>query len=1531
MEAVKLEYMGASSMSNTSDKLSILDSFIEEVNSYLPEIEANLERLAEAPGDMDALEETYRRTHTIGGSASMMDFPGLSHVAHGMEDILGDVLDGLATLDPPTIGLLQRSLGRLHRLLAGIQSGIDQEAIIAEDDEDYTRYRMMIEAGEQAGQPDGAASEQLPTGVTPPAAPSMPSLDEVLASFRTPSISEGEEIEWPEDPAHEPTAPAMTSATSTSIARETAQPSMQPVQPIEPVQPAPPAQAAGPVQVSALDMLVATTRQTAPQPAVPATPHLSPDQQLPPASSTSPASSAPVSAPLPAGRPAPTAPKQSAELVPVQGKNTPVDGSFLRTYGEMQNEAQALEAQASSLRNLVGLLRSAVHVIEEQRAEFKGFLDGSKDALDRMEDWAGKAMGLNLRNSPEQVRRYLPLSVMWVANSKLKKVLELLNVGVSGAQMTDEQIQEIVQQLHNSLVSCGAAFQQLQAQANTTTPIFRQEPGWTPWEMQSAQEPNTVRERVTFERQGDIAALRAQIEAQLQGDIAILRTRLEQQIREELRQEYEARPLSLAARAELEQQIRNEVRQEYEARRQLQAQVSGGESSETLHELEARLRSEIEIQVRQEFLNQITELAGSSAISGAPSLIPPPAATPRTSNYLDQAREATGLAPAGEAAPESRFPAGPHTAATSPAPTLSASVISVPQASAPPPVSAGIPSPAPASTAFSSDFVEEAAEIFRVEAEEHLQTISMYVAALEKDPTNRELIQGVRRATHTLKGAAGMMGFRAIADLSHVSEDLLDSIMEGTTSISPAVLSLILDTAETLDMLINNLGAEPQEAKVQELRTRYAAILGEHSTTQDTLEEEIDSDLEANDEAMHDAASVAGVVADRPVQETNAQRAARGDLSVRVRLQKLDELVNLFGELLVNRTVLEERIERLMRLVTDVGMSSNRLRDIGQKLESRFEAATLPSGRSVSVMPGEGRSSSRNGHDNGRIEPSHIAEFDELELDRYTEFHQLARGLSECVSDMTTLSTEMEAVIRECEGVFSRENRLSTTFQDRLMKARLVPLSSMTPRLYRAARAVALKQHKEFEFLLEGEETEVDRTVYEEIAGPLLHLMRNAVNHAIETPEERVAKGKSPVGHITLSAAYEGNQVVITVKDDGTGIDPNKVRNEAIARGIIRPDQVLSDGDVLELIFRPGFSTAGAVSEESGRGVGLDVVRDSVARLRGTLAVDSAPGQGTAFTMKFPTSLAIQSAMMVMVSGQQFAIPTVIVDAIGRLDSYKQTVFGGRPAVVVQNDIYPLSLLAQYLNLPVEKPDEKAPLLLINTGEQRVALLVNEIKGKMDVVMKNLGPHLREVHGVAGGTVLGNGRVVLILELAELLSTRRSVSALPRVPMSVPAQSESVLAASTAEKQVESAPIRRGGILAAPPAAPTQAARGKHILVVDDSPSVRRVVSNMLKQHGWETQMARDGVEALELISQQTPAAVLLDIEMPRMDGYELMATIRAQEQYRTLPLVVLTSRAAAKHQQRAMQIGANGYVVKPYQDEELITMLNTLVYGTTV
>src|SRR6266699_3577644 len=990
-------------MSNAFDKLSVLDSFIEEVNSYLPEIESNLERLAQSPGDMDALEETYRRTHTIGGSASMMDFPGLAHVAHGMEDILGDVLDGLATLDAPTIGLLQRSQGRMQQLLRGIHQGIDENAIIAEDDADYTRYRFVMESQALAEQGQGAFDEQtlVSHGQQLPDSP-IPSLNEMLASFRTPIVAAGEEVAWPEDPV--PTA-SLEIHSNRGVIPEPAKPPEPEFQQSE--------------HQSALDALIATTvprpqTHSIPPCTLPTTPNL-------PSGVSEAASNVEAQVLSEGGQ---------GELVLANAGEQAADTSFSTVYNRMQEETRSLETQAASLKSMWTQLRQAVSIVEAQRTEFRSFLDGSRDALDRMEEWAGLAMGLNLRNSPEQVRRYLPLSVMWVANSKLKKILDLLVQMTSNVEMTDEQMYTALHQLRTSIEVCGDAFEQLQS--NPSERLFTHEPGWTPWEMQVAREADATRERVTFERHGDPVSLRTEIEAR---------------VRDELRLEYESRPLTLAARAELERQIREEIREEFEAKRQLQVSVAGSEPGETLQEVEARLRSEIEIEVRREFLSRLT---------GEDEDIP-------TSQF------------------QSAVPA------TSQSSALSASTLLPPQTTV-------------ASASFGGDFGKEANEIFRLEAEEHLQTISMYVAALENSPTNLEPIQGIRRATHTLKGAAGMMGFRAIAELCHISEDLLDSVTEGAIQVSPSIVSLILDTAEALDALINQKGSEADnQAAESSLRARYTELLGDQTSLSNTIEEVIEDEFEESESAILADAPVTNVVASTQSNTAGVHQTTRGDLSVRVPLLKLDELVNLFGELLVNRSVLEERLQRLMRLVADTGVSSARLLDVGQKLESRFEATTLPSGRSLQVMPGQGNQSlGYQFGGNGKIpgiggEPSHLAEFDELELDRYTEFHQLARGLSEGISDMTTLSNEMEAIIRDCEGVFARENRLNTTFQDRLMKARLVPLSTMIPRLYRTARAVALKQHKEFEFVLEGQETEVDRTVIEEIAGPLLHLMRNAV------------------------------------------------------------------------------------------------------------------------------------------------------------------------------------------------------------------------------------------------------------------------------------------------------------------------------------------------------------------------------------------------------------------------------------------------------
>src|SRR6202162_4245182 len=533
-------------MSNTFDKLSVLDSFIEEVNSYLPEIEANLGRLVHIPDDTEALEETYRRVHTIGGSASMMDFPGLAHVAHGMEDILGDVLDDLATLDHPTIGLLQRSLGRMHRLLDGIHNGIDEDAVIAEDDADYSQYRVMIETSIRNG--DNLLSHeedqaQVISSTQPSAETSIASLDEMVASFRTPAAATGEEVFWPEEPVSEQRADL------------TPQPSQigTPV-PVETT------------QQSALEILAGTSHHSVPQDLPTVMYQSTPQQEQTRAVEETGVEDE----------------RSQPEMTETGIILHPHEPSVVQIYNSLQEEAQVLETQASSLKRTLAQLRLSVSIIEGQRIEFRGFLDGSKDALDRMEEWAGKAMGLNLRNSPEQVRRYLPLSVMWVANSKLKKVLDLLTQMTSSVEMTDEQMHTALQQLHSSIEVCGDAFERLQS--NPSASIFTHDDGWTPWEMQIANQSDALRERVTFERRGDPVSLRAEIEAR---------------VREELRDEYEVRPLTLAARAELEKQIRDEIREEFEAKRQLQASVSGPQTPETLQEIEARLRSEIEIEVRR--------------------------------------------------------------------------------------------------------------------------------------------------------------------------------------------------------------------------------------------------------------------------------------------------------------------------------------------------------------------------------------------------------------------------------------------------------------------------------------------------------------------------------------------------------------------------------------------------------------------------------------------------------------------------------------------------------------------------------------------------------------------------------------------------------------------------------------------------------------------------------------------------------------------------------------------------------------------
>jgi len=1567
-------------MADNFDKTAILESFLDEVNAYLPEIEANLDRLQQAPDDVRALQETYRRTHTISGSASMMEFHALAHLAQGMEELLDEALERQQPLSAPTVALLRRSCGRLTRVAEHIRTGADDSEIVAEDDQDRAAWRGP--SGQASGNTPGSLATpgaNFAAGASPTNSPEAVEPPDWLAAFADPASAQadangmngangsspanglGKGSSSPSNPlvaASRPGAfpstpggapngaptwsasqppqnpqapqPAPTSeepwATSLSSLPTGAAPAINPLQsfpppafgaasnpptsPAAPMSPAMGANAAHGGDPTFDEMLnafrapgeSAGTYSASTPGAVPGGEY--PDPWGRSQANVFPGPNAPASqlarhdisdirtSPSLGSRPGarPAAPLSAPVAPGGAGDSAPTQNAL----DELRADEDAVRRQVATLATIVGMMREASEAMEEERAGLSAFLDGSSDALDRLEEWVGSQMGLDLRRSPETVRNYLPLSVIWVTTTRLKKLITLLNSASRNLTVTQEQIDETLREFHAALDGFGALSSTLANIGPTPDGGYSATIAHIAW-APTQQIPQAPSGSVVESRPD--AAQSAQ--------------------------------LAPGARAALERSVREELR------RSLEDEVREELGAELRREEEQRLRGELEIQVRRQLLADLAPGLGESSVTV----------------HDGSVRVQTS---------------GPFIAVRP-----------------------------PRQVRVTSEQSPEALEIFRDEAMEHLQTITTGIAQLERTPGDMGAVQSIRRAMHTLKGAAGMMGFTIIQRLAHSSEDLLDRLTDGAFAITPAMVSLTLDTAEALDQMVSGAIVETgdQQRLAQSLITRYAAITGAPADLGDLGDL---ADAEPGPEAIAIALGGEDDEAPGPIASDGT------DLSVRLQLSKLDALVNLFSDLVQHRTIADERTVRLAQLVGDVMRIGGRLRDIGNTFETRFETALLPSGRQSGAlgsangaiaarppMPNSLRPGQANGANAG---------FDDLEMDRYNEFHRLLRGLSEGSTDLVALSREMEKLMGELQFSATSENRLSSDFQDRLLRARLVPVSSLASRLYRTARTSAARMGKEIEFYVEGGDTEVDRKVIEAVEGPLLHLVRNAVNHGIERPDVRVAEGKAPAGKIVVAAAYEGNQVVIAVHDDGSGIDPERVRMVAVSRGQLDANAQLSEREAINLIFQQGVSTAESITEESGRGVGLDVVRDAVARLRGTVEVDSSVTRGSTFTMKFPISLQIARAVLVKVGTQTLAIPMLVVEHIGRLDYY-QRVSGAAPALEVRGERYPLTQLASYLKTPPSPVDERSPVLLVNVGRHRVALLVDAIVTQQEVVSKPMGTHLREVPGVAGATVLGNGQVVLILEMLDLLTMQ------PFVPVALP--DPSVRVAPTAATQPvapgqvaqaltanagripatparpvsapnlaglpgapggsgPSAPQRippqtpferSGGAPGFPPVAPVApstgptgsqwtavsslrpagqparprpaipaAARNSYVLVVDDSPSVRRVVTNMLKANGWETQSARDGIEALEMIARQPPTAILLDIEMPRMDGYELIATVRSQEQDRHLPLIVLTSRAAAKHKQRAVQLGASAYIIKPYQDEELLTILADLV-----
>lgn len=843
----------------------------------------------------------------------------------------------------------------------------------------------------------------------------------------------------------------------------------------------------------------------------------------------------------------------------------------------------------------------------------------------------------------------------------------------------------------------------------------------------------------------------------------------------------------------------------------------------------------------------------------------------------------------------------------------------------------------------------ELAEVFAGEAREHIQNLDLYLGRLEKEPTNREIIREIRRTAHTLKGSAAMVGFTVISQTSHLMEDLLDRLYDGLMEVNKETVELLFVTFNYIDNTARGLerGRPENPATLNELRPRYAAIIGEEeeeskggafifkgAQTQATAEFEIPTLHAVRDE------EIAALEVEQTVQPEETRIPVSGpldvEIEVRVPIKRLNEMLNQVGELVINRTVLEQNSQVYNRVVEELNLSLKRLQRLTRELETRYEVELL---KSAGVSTGSATAIPEfSGYGNRFAPDAYGEEFDTLEMDRYTEFHQFSRQMTETVSDLSTMQRDLETLRNDLENLTMQQGRITDDLQDKLVKIRLVPLSTLTPRLYRTARTVAAGEGKEVQFLVSGDTTMVDKTIIEEIGDPLLHLIRNAVDHGIEMPEEREALDKPRQGTVTFTARTEGTQVVIEIRDDGAGIDTEMFLLRGMEKGLLRPDSNPTLSEIYNLMFIPGFSTSVTISEISGRGIGLDVVQANVAALKGIIEVESERGVGTVFTIRLPSTLTITRAILVKSGGYTYAIPVGIIERTTRIDAGTIELMASKPYFHPEdeNSSLPLINMRELLHLPnrlrnhdFEEDSNTSrtdrPLLIL-AGLDRYALEVDELVGQQEVVIKDLGTHLKTVQGILGSTILGNGQVVLILNIFELLvmSGLRGgsyVSGFVSTPKAKPP--ESVTAAHE---------MRRGttGRLRMPGVQPQDVfkqRRSPMIQVVDDSLSVRKVLSSMLEKSGFRVRTSKDGQEALEALQQlSAPDLIIMDIEMPRMDGYELTHLLKSSPLYRNIPVVMLTSRGGIKHRQKAEDMGADGFLVKPYQEEELLQMVSVLL-----
>ncbi|MCO6056363.1 Hpt domain-containing protein [Pseudomonas sp. MOB-449] len=772
-------------------------------------------------------------------------------------------------------------------------------------------------------------------------------------------------------------------------------------------------------------------------------------------------------------------------------------------------------------------------------------------------------------------------------------------------------------------------------------------------------------------------------------------------------------------------------------------------------------------------------------------------------------------------------------------------------------------------------------DIFLEEADDLLEAMETAIGRWEEARDEGAHVEELLRVLHTLKGGARLAGQKRLGDFTH---DLEQHLIEAQQQGAPWPESLFLDVQS---------GYEGLQAELEELRQQLDRSLADDLPTPLPNPVELpplNSPIIAasvQPQALSEERVLPFVLRAREAAQEAAARRAPQEL-VKVPAELLEGLVNLAGETSIFRGRVEQQVSDFSFTLSEMEATIERVRDQLRRLDTETQAQILSRYQAEAERAG-------------------YEEFDPLEMDRHSQLQQLSRALFESASDLLDLKETLAAKNRDAETLLLQQARVNTELQEGLMRTRMVPFDRLVPRLRRIVRQVASELDKQVEFVVGNAEGEMDRTVLERMVAPLEHMLRNAVDHGIETVEARRASGKPDTGTIRLNLGREGGDIVLTLADDGAGIKLEAVRRKAIERGMMDADSDLSDHEVLQFILEPGFSTADKVTQISGRGVGMDVVHSEVKQLGGTMSIDSAPGEGSRFLIRLPFTVSVNRALMVLSGEDLYAIPLNTIEGIVRVSPYELETYyqpnAPRFEYAAQN--YELKYLGDLLDNGQQPKlvgqSLPLPVILVRSSEHAVAVQVDALVGSREIVVKSLGAQFAGVHGISGATILGDGRVVVILDLLATIRSRHAHLALPQLRSA----SANLL---PVDVDVERPPL---------------------VMVVDDSVTVRKVTSRLLERNGMNVLTAKDGVDAIALLQEQRPDIMLLDIEMPRMDGFEVATLVRHDERLKDLPIIMITSRTGEKHRERAMAIGVNDYLGKPYQESLLLETIQHLVKRT--